>query len=341
MRVKVPSGLWPSFWVMVIAGAMVSLVCLVGLLIANVYAEGSSYVPTFRVPLFTESVIEAHMDYALNSNEYNDVIFLGASAALTGIVTNSFEEATGLRAYNLGNVVVIGPDGHLEIFRAYLKGHPKPELLVYTVYPRDLGYESSTDAHVRDRFVQAYGQVLQAREARPVQDPTFFFSVGFWRLQELVKNGTTHPFDVPRGLLPPHREVAQLLAESRGYQQYPQGYVLDLEYLDDIRGVPVSDWYDASFREMAELARHNDIGLMVWIMPIPVPINPVGDDLVTAWANEFMSAFPEVRIEGLPLQQYDLDLWANASHLNRSGAELFTSTVRDKVVEFLVRQERG
>ena len=76
---SVPSGIWPSLWVMVIAGTLVSLVGLVGLLVTSGYTGESPFLSGHRVPWFSESVIEAHMDYALQSDEYNNVIFLGAA----------------------------------------------------------------------------------------------------------------------------------------------------------------------------------------------------------------------------------------------------------------------
>jgi hypothetical protein len=43
------------------------------------------------------------MEYALTSDEYNDVIFLGDSAPLHAIDPVYFETLTGLRAYNLAS----------------------------------------------------------------------------------------------------------------------------------------------------------------------------------------------------------------------------------------------
>jgi hypothetical protein len=89
-----------------------------------------------------------------------------------------FEENTGLRAYNFGTVIDIGPDGHLEIFRAYLKSHPRPKLLVYLAFPRDIGDASANDLELRRRFIQVYGSELKAGEAELSRGLRYYFQEG-------------------------------------------------------------------------------------------------------------------------------------------------------------------
>jgi hypothetical protein len=79
--------------------------------------------------------------------------------------------------------------------------------------------------------------------------------------------------------------------------------------------------------EAAQLARELDIGLMVWVMPIPTPKNHIDDQPIISWAEQFQAAFPEVAVEGLPVQEYEHPLWANGFHLNLSGAEVLTRQV--------------
>jgi hypothetical protein len=174
----VHGGAWPSLLVLFIALALFVSVYLVGFWGVRSLTSNSQFLPVHRVPWFVESVIEYHMDYTMNSDKYNDVVFLGASGAMAGIIPNLFEENTGLRAYNFGTVIDIGPDGHLEIFRAYLKSHPRPKLLVYLAFPRDIGDASANDLELRRRFIQVYGSELKAGEAELSRGLRYYFQEG-------------------------------------------------------------------------------------------------------------------------------------------------------------------
>jgi hypothetical protein len=340
-RLAVPNGVWPSLLVLSVSLALFFSVYLLGFWGIRILGSGSQFLPAHRVPWFAESVIKYHMDYAMNADEYNDVVFLGASGAQAGIIPHLFEETTGLRVYNFGTLIDIGPDGHLEIFRAYLRSHPKPKLLVYLAFPRDIGDTESIDQELRDRFIRAYGSELKTSEPEPSLGPQRYFQEGFWAIYGWVKGGLKHPYDAARGNRPSHRELGPMLAQERGFQEYPQGVVLNLDYLDEMDEFTISAWYDRSLTETAQLARDLNIGFMVWVMPVPTPKAPIEDQPIIAWAEQFQAAFPAVAVEGLPVQEYEHSLWGNGFHLNRAGAEVLTRQVGQKDLEFLNQDPGG
>ena len=108
---------------------------------------------------------------------------------------------------------------------------------------------------------------------------------------------------------------------------------MDFRYLEELEAFTVSDWYDQSFEEMAEFTRERDIGLMILFMPIPASGYSIDDQPLTIWAEQFTASCPEAVVDGLPLQVWDRELWGNAFHLNRSGAEILTRKVSEKVMD--------
>lgn len=335
LGVTVPAGTWPSLWVLVIVLALSGSLYSLGYFTLNDLSSGSRFLPRHRVPWYAESVIYYHMDYAINSHEYNDVVFLGSSAAQAGLATRSFEEQTDLSAYNFGTVINLGADGQLEMFKSYLKHHPAPRLLVYLAFPRDLVDDKIKDAELRSRFSRAYGIDLGSESPQPPFSPQQYYGEGFWTLYGLIKGGFNHPYDAPRTPRPSHRELGPALAREKGWQAYPQSQTLDLSYLEEMEAFTVSNWYQQGIKEMAQFARDEGIDFMVYVMPVPQSNNVVDDNPMVSWANRFEASFPGTEVVGLPIRLYERSRWGNAFHLNRSGAEALTSEVGRSVTDFL------
>ena len=95
-------GIWPSLWVLAITIVLVGPILGIGIYSLNVAEASSDFLPRFRVPWFAESVIYYHMDYAMNSDEYNDVIFLGSSATMAGLHTEAFQQVDTCARYQTG-----------------------------------------------------------------------------------------------------------------------------------------------------------------------------------------------------------------------------------------------
>ena len=317
--------------VVALSGSLYSL----GYLALNDLSSGSQFLPRHRVPWYAESVIYYHMDYAINSDEYNDVIFLGASAAQAGLATRSFEEQTGLSAYNFGTVINLEPDGQLEMFKVYLDHHPAPNLLVYLAFPRDLGDDRINDTELRGRLSRAYGVAYESESTQPSPSLQQYYAEGFWTLYGLVKGGFKHPYDAPRTPRPSHRELGPALAQEKGWQAYPQSRTLDLSYLEEMEAFTVSNWYQQGLEEMAQFARDEGIDFMVYVMPVPHSASVIDDSPMTAWAQRFEASFPGTEVVGLPVRSYERSRWGNAFHLNRSGAEALTREVGQSVLDFL------
>ena len=335
IRVTVPTGMWPSLWVLAIVVALAGSVASLGYLALTDLNSGPQFLPRHRVPWYAESVIYYHMEYAISSDEYNDVIFLGASAAQAGLATRSFEEQTGLSAYNLSTFINFQTDTQLEMFEVYLEHHPAPRLLVYLAFPRDLGDDRIPDPELRGRLSRAYGTPWESESTPPTLSFPQYYAEGFWTLYGLVKGGFKHPYDAPRSPRPSHRELGPSLAQEKGWQEYPQGRTLDLSYLEEMEAFAVSPWYQQGLEEMAQFASQQGIDFMVYVMPVPESSIAIDDGPMASWASQFETSFPEAQVAGLPVQSYEHSRWGNAFHLNRRGAEALTRDVGEGVMGFL------
>ncbi|MCH8745656.1 MAG: hypothetical protein IIB31_08415 [Chloroflexi bacterium] len=328
-------GIWPSLWVLAITIVLIGPIMAIGYYTLNVAEASSEFLPRFRVPWFAESVIYYHMDYAKNSDEYNDVIFLGSSAVMAGLHTAAFQQQTGLSAYSFGTVINLGPDGQLEMFKTYLANHPAPRLLVYMAFPRDIGDEFIDDVVLRGRFSQVYGVDLETQTQDAPIGVQDYYTEGFWTIYGLVKGGAVHPYDAPRGGRPTHRETGPSLLQEKGWQQYPQARILNLQYLEELEAFTISDWYSKNLLQMAKYARSQGIGFMVYMMPVPKFSVVIDDSPVVSWAADFKSKFPEADVAGLPIEIYEHQLWGNGFHLNLAGADVFTQQVGQNVMDYL------
>src|SRR5271156_2016840 len=54
-----------------------------------------------KTPTSVDAFVAAPIEYALGSDEVNDVVFFGESACRSGVDPKRFESLTGLKAYNL------------------------------------------------------------------------------------------------------------------------------------------------------------------------------------------------------------------------------------------------
>jgi hypothetical protein len=101
------------------------------------YQRGNRTDPVLRFlgswkPTIDEARIVCPIEYALRSDEMNDVIFVGDSSCNDGIDPARLPD---FRSYNLGTVGSAGTVGILLSAKCYLKHHPRPRLIVLCISP--------------------------------------------------------------------------------------------------------------------------------------------------------------------------------------------------------------
>ena len=326
-----PAGIWPSLLVLTVTFALVSGMFGVGYFSLELLSARGGFLPTHRAPWFAESVIAFGMTYARSTEDQNDVLITGGSASQAGLVTRTYEDATGKRVFNFGTSLDIGPDGHFEFIRTYLRSHEPPGAIIYIAAPRDVGDEETGDVELRNRFGKAYAPSIKGGKMSPTRFTSFYVMEGKFAIERLITSGNLHPFDAPRGSRPSHNELAREFVAKRGFQEFPQSPRIDTQYLQELDRFTVSKWHDDSFREMARTSQALGITFTVYFTPIPRNDFGVDDGPLLAWAEAFEAEFPNAKVKGLPLVQYEMDLWGNGYHLNRRGAEIFTLVVANSI----------
>ncbi len=163
------------------------------------------------------------MDYARNSSEANDVIFVGDSTCLRDVDPGQFERLTGLRAFNLGT---IGPAGSSTLFiitRTYLAHHPAPRAIVVCMTPLAFGPVAEKDlVDLPVRFEESFGDSASVVTA---------VKVGFRTMCGVRQKEHTDVRDLPlsglksmgedAGTAETYRSLKSRLRDARGFWEFP------------------------------------------------------------------------------------------------------------------------
>ena len=111
------------------------------------------------VPTFTESVTQWQTRRVLDLPRAADVIFLGDSSVLMGIIPERMEREVGRDVENFGMIQTIGIDGHVDLLVRYLETHAPPEILVYYFSDGTLSQllDEGSGQEVRDAYREWLG----------------------------------------------------------------------------------------------------------------------------------------------------------------------------------------
>ena len=317
-----------SLAVLAVISVTIAVVGGITHLVTNDLVNEDVYLKNYRKPFFEESMVYHKMDYALHSNETNDVIVLGDSSGLMDIDSLQLEKATGLRVYNLSTMGWLHADGHLDILKNYLAHHPKPRLIIYTVLPKEVHADNSGSEPFKDRFIWAYGIDLKKEHGFKRWPLEFRLREEFRTLVGLLIGGRKRYFknELVPGLT--HDQFGALLAERRGF------YSLTAKKLApyDIDRLRVSDTSSLRLRRLADYVRENHILLLIRLGPIPHQKTAKEQREFFEWFDRFQDEFKSTVLVDKPLiLEYDLNRFSDASHLNPVGTALFTAAVAGRV----------
>jgi hypothetical protein len=305
-------------------------------LIADCWESKKLFLRNYRTPNWWEAHIDCTMDYARNSSEGNDVVFLGDSACITGLETRRFGELTGLSAYNLGCGGLIGIDGFSLILESYLEHHPVPRMVVFCVHPETLCFPASKFGltEVRDRYFWCYGQA-----GRPAKETLSEVRQGTWIAFGQLRGGLTRYATEPIDdffLTMDLNTYRQSLIEQRGYLAKRGSFMKDLPRVR----APEEGFVvlPACSREIGNFARFSQQrGIALMIRYTPVLACEAGDFLnsLRLWEDEFSRAYPAVLVDRPEVLPYDSSHFRDEMHCNPHGAEKFTAFVAEKVTAAL------
>jgi hypothetical protein len=290
------------------------------------YTDSANFIPIYRTPTFSESLVVYKMDYIRNSDEYNDVVYVGASAGLSGIIPDRVDASTGIKSFNLGTVSWLGPDGHTDMIRTYLANHPVPQVVVYTAFPAHLSESVSNNQEFRERFIRVYGTETQITSPVASITAQTYLREGIRTLIGLRRGAPETFFDQSRQHRPSHSEMEQELLDNRGFMEDTRNGEIELQ---DGVAFGISDWYAENIEELAQLITENGATFVLRLMPIPGDGGEIDDSELAQWAVEFEKTNTDVVIDRPLIQQYPANHFAKSTHLNLTGAEVFTDTLAE------------
>jgi hypothetical protein len=301
-----------------------------------------------RSPTFDETCLVSTIDYALSSNEKNDVIFLGDSVCRTGLDPLRFERETGLQAYNLAIVGDLGPSVILNITKAYLSQHPAPRLIVLCVSP--LGLEKDVPQHwikLRDHFVNCYG--FDAQRLQPLEGHlAYTFRQGTvlaWDKAVSSRGAQSH--DVrDRPLIGmeqvSYRQFEKLTREKRGHFELSgRGPAKNLDRPGGI--VLIDEAWNSGLRRLADTCDAARIPLLIRFGPVSAHATKnLKFERLERWLQQMQESQPQVVVpDRQMILRYSPEICWDYSHPNPRGAQKFTDQVAAEVKRALASARRA
>jgi hypothetical protein len=301
-----------------------------------------SFLRNYRAPNEYEAFTSYSMSYANDSHEENDVVFIGDSGVRCNVRTTQFEQMTGLKAYNLGSVGLIGISGVTQITDAYLRHHPKPRLLVLGLVPAALNPSGAEafgpeERDVKARFLWCFGTGTE--DMRPHNSFLYHVRQGFKHTYGVLSGGfarfATEPIPFRGGET--YRTLEQTVMRERGFWPAPDVLTRSkparqkVSTLDPFR---VSDAGKKELSALIKLITGHGLTLLIRLSPYAGEAAELSPTL-RSWALDLESKEPKVIVARPEVLLYDRELFVDENHLRARGIEKFTTLVSGEVKRVL------
>lgn len=272
----------------------------------------------------------------------DNVLFLGHSAVLAGIVPQQFDDAAGGRicSWNLSlPALPIGP--HYFLLKEYLRHNPPPRFVVVKLslnYSDQFGYFDSYATKG-----SAVDEICSYAFSQPSKTVVwnYLLPIRLDRGQSLryLRSRLSDPGGIDR-TRSQNQAIAEGMYAQRGYYyireqarfagQLPDDY---REPSDGTREHEVQLDHDPYVQRFFDLAQQQGIRVLL----IETPLRPGQTPQRTAmppWYSQLLSRYSNVRMakQGWKLKFYENRLFSDPTHLNPQGAERFT---REIYAEFI------
>lgn len=284
----------------------------------SAWSLGHRFYPATRIPTVEESVTQWQLDRLRSAPA--DVVLIGDSSALNGLVPAAFEEATGLRAQNFATICWATVDGHADVLELYLRTHGAPRVVVYQM--ATLVHVMPQDDLLAGGFYNQLGDYIGTRTDRW---PVPLASLRWRRLaRDWVDGQRFAPAytGVPRGRELSDAGIAAFLSASAGFNidRAPRAR------WDDV--VPVRPSLTpealAGLVRLYRLSATWGFDLYVVHNPMPELLRSPALEIGYAEVERVVSAaaepFPRVMIVGPFARWFRNEAFANVEHLTLEGA---------------------
>jgi hypothetical protein len=333
--------------VMTVALGILLALCVFGYWVGRNTESDLRFFEPRRQPTIDEIIIASPVEYALHSDEHNDVIFLGDSTCFSGVDPKRFEQLTGLRGYNLGSQGRVGPVGFVITGRAYLSRHPRPKAVVLCMGP--LGFEGSKEeiagkmgGTVDQRFEANYGPEVPGLMP-PIQSIAYFIKRGAlaeWSEAGFFGEHGQDVRDMPVSGTTTYRNYHRAMHEVRGYGRSPRAHGKTTELESRGEPVKINAQWDRSVRLLAETCDQMGIPLLIRFTPMQNDYVHAKDySPVERWSHEVEASCPGVTVGRPILLWYEPSLCFDFFHLNDAGVATYMPELA-KAVQAVIRTPR-
>ncbi len=327
---------------------------------ARKFEDERHFLKTFRAPFDSEAIFTYGMDYATHSAERNDVVFVGDSTCLSGIETRQFEQISGLTAYNLGTIGMIGIDGYTVLLKSYLEHHPAPRVVVLCVLPSEVGpplqvrrpevsRSGPRAQNITERFLWCFGQAGEYPRPTHPNLLQYYVSQGLLMALGDLRGGERHYLNTPTNNLGNLSFFALRddCIKNRGFFSFngssslpptsrrdiSSGFFLPAEGATVDDPFPVSPAFDDGVRRLARLAADQGALLMIRLTPELTGMNAERFGRIEDWFERLPTECPNVVCDQPAVLLYGPEYFADIfHHLNFCGAEKFTELVAASVM---------
>ncbi len=293
------------------------------------FQRGGGWLRT--IPTLEESIIQWQVHHLLTAVPPQDVLFVGDSSCLMGVMPEVITQATGLNTWNLATVGSLSTQGQADILELYLKKHPtpRPKLVVCYLAPPTLARDR--DETERQGVYNGFREWLYGADAGLVAQLPLAQLPGYRLRRPLYEAANQLPWNKhstllvhqPRGQIPSDEEVRRTLLTRRGYFSEPRRQRLPAIASDGNRLPLTADGLRGIVR-MLETAQAHSIDLVFMLTPAPERYrNPQHDAAYRDLAAHFMTAarpYPRVTIQSPLLRYFDDASFGTAHHMTMSGA---------------------
>jgi hypothetical protein len=284
-------------------------------------------------PDIAESIVQWQVAHVTILNEQQDLLLLGDSACLNGLLATEIMEETGLKTWNLGTFGFTYTTGHADILELFIERNGPPRFLIYytSYYPlaRSLRTPAVREWTTRLRNwlappKQIYYLLPSLRYRRQLRD--IIWSLG---REEIAYAG----LDVPRGRFGSDNEIRRELRENRG------------SFPGDPEDIPEEDRFEAGIfwrpqfhpdcenglRRIAETARRYGFPVLFIFSPLPAAADnaTVRNQVAGLKANleRVFKPYPKVTLYQPFLRFYPNDHCSDMRHLTFIGTERHTGEI--------------
>lgn len=336
-----PLSLWrrilPPLVVIASLGATCAILFAAMELVTSHYDAERAFLKNDRPPTAFEVAPAISMEYAARSRETNDVIFFGDSTCSESMQAVRFQQHTGLKAYTIGSMGVLGIRGFALEAQVYLLNHPPPRLMVLCVYPTELILPPShwgvKQDDVRDRFFRAYGNGVISRS--PLETIRQGILITWGNLNgglDWAKNATMAESRDS------YNDVSRQVAAGRGYMEFPKTDHPNLSPDQQPTLTGISEEARDGIETVARLTGERGIKFMIRLTPVWAGDQPDMEGEKFDWISGLETKYPNLTVSRPLIVSFDRSRMGDRFHCNGKGAREFTDLVTAQVQTVLARK---